>query len=484
MKKHVLLIVGAIMIGSAIPGFSGVADFDAYVAANLCSERKTTECLEVLEIKACQSGCYRRGYNWRNVTPGRLELHLTLNDYLRHLRNAAVAAPTQSTGYTLDMSFEDLLWHQVQMFFVAPFPGTNVPQARFYDEDFNELSLAAVKTRNIVRASNFHAVTWVNEGDRPSAMTQADMGLWFITLAMNWVHVGLPDRADEYLRYSERVFRPYGVRANDGGVRNNKPNNRCFGNLFCYWFHSQEVQTDDSLETILNKNLHAIRDALIAYEVLATWRDEGLNGYALPSEFNTSHIEQLKEWGRGGLFQLAYGVGNRVDPSAPPNLEEFLVDDPSGQPVQYATYKYYLGDGAHGIKPLRTCHYHYHSAKVLADILILINPEPKNVIPGREIASDYFADDPYFKSVYFKLLYDRNTGDTRSCNNRSYIPPSRRVMTGVPTAEIYRASDVKLGDGSFQAWCEKCQPCKFQCGFGDLADAKAFYDLAYTDCIF
>ncbi|KKL09075.1 hypothetical protein LCGC14_2569500, partial [marine sediment metagenome] len=261
-KKHmatyagaigIFLAVGVIMLSLAKPAFSGVDEFDDYVEANLCFVKGgEAPCLEVLQFKACRSGCYRKGYNMRAATPGRLEIHLTLNKYLKHLRNAVVASPTTVSDFSLGMSLEDLLWNQLQMFFVATFPGTNKQQARFYAADLSELKIDDVKSHNVVDLTKFYAVTWVNEGGRAHAMTQADLGLWLITLAQAWADVDQPSRVDYYLRLSERVFRPYGIRAVDGGVRNNKQRNRCFDNKYCYWFHSQEAQTDGSLMTILN----------------------------------------------------------------------------------------------------------------------------------------------------------------------------------------------------------------------------------------
>jgi hypothetical protein len=457
-----VVLIGGGQLGCEIRPAS-VRQFDDFVEERLCMGSTDTGCLEQLTHYACASGCARTGYNLRWQQPGRLDIHLTL-PFLRKLRNAAQAHPEYVSRHSLGMSLEDLVWSQLQMFLTHE-------SVRFYDTDLSLLDPGAVRTRNSVDPTRFHSVTWVNEGGTAHAMVQADLGLWLLTMAR-----GVPEQGDWYLRLSERVFRSYAIPDEQGGVRNNRQGNRCFDNLYCYWFHSFPVGDESYPKTVLNQHLHAVRDALIAHDLLASWRDHGAPGadgqiHPLPAEFDSIHIGYLKEWGRGGLFQLAYAPGNEAIATAPPNLAEFLADADVLDGVQRyrAHYRYEIGVGPFDISPDNTCHYHYHSLQVMADALDLIATSP------------YFASDPYFVGVYYKLLYGRDLGDTRSCNNRSSIPPSKRVMRGVPLAELFIGSFLEQG---FQLECDEGEPVKFLLGTEDFALATPFYEAAYDSCIF
>jgi hypothetical protein len=177
---------------------------------------------------------------------------LTL-DFLRKLRNAANAYPDVVSKHSLDMTLGDLVWSELQMMLTHP-------SVRFYDSDRNPLAPAAVRTGNVVDPARFDSVTWVNAGGTAHAMVQADLGLWLLTLAR-----GIPQQADWYLRLSERVFRSFGIPDAEGGVRNNRAGNRCFQNLYCYWFHSFPVGDEAYPMTVLNQHLHAVRDAMIRH---------------------------------------------------------------------------------------------------------------------------------------------------------------------------------------------------------------------------
>jgi hypothetical protein len=444
-----------------------VREFNLYVEENLCTDRYDTECLETITHHVCASGCPRTGYSMRWIVPGRVDIHLTL-PLLRKLRNAAAQHPTLETRHSLGMSLEDLVYSQIQMFL-------NDPSARFYNEYRRPLDLSKVRSRNTVDPALFDSVTWVNEGGSPHAMVQADMALWLVSMAKSWAVFGHPERVDEHLRLSERVFRSFGIPHDAGGVRNNRPGNRCYMDLYCYWFHSFPVGSEPYPMTVLNQHLHAVRDALVAHQQLSEWRDEGIadvNGeiHPLPLEFASPHIEQLREWGRGGLFQLAFGPGNEVIKDAPPNLAEFLApEDIVDHDQRYrAHYRYNIGAGPSDISPEKNCHYHYHSVKVMADILELIS-------------GSLFSSDPDFVEIYYGLLYDRSEGDTRTCNNRGYIPSSKRVMNGVPLAELFMGSVVEQG---FQANCTKDEPEQFRNGTDDFEAAATFYDGAYAECLF
>jgi hypothetical protein len=112
--------------------------------------------------------------------------------------------------------------------------------------------------------------------------------------------------------------------------------------------------------------------------------------------------------------------------------------------------------------------------------------------------SSYFNTNPHFVGLYYKLLYNRSLGDTRTCNNRSYIPPSRRVMRGVPLAEFHLGGVLPLG---FHRFCsgdpdDNSDVPRDEYGvplaeYDDAArwadsayEPRAFYDAAYAECIF
>ncbi len=273
-------------------------------------------------------------------------------------------------------------------------------------------------------------------------------------------------------------------------MRNNKTSYRCYGNQYCYWFHSFAVgdEIPAEPESVLNQNLHAIRDALVAHATLSDWRDNKNAGVPLPSGF-TQYIANLREYGRGGLNQLAYGPGHAGDHSRPPNLWEFkqnYQNDPRHPSVERfnAYYRFEMDEhvAANGSTPGNVCHYHYHSLEILKNILITISTDP------------YYKDDPDFIALYYKLLYDRPNGDTRSCNNRSYIPPSRKAMRGLPIPEFYyggRVYRLLPSDVSFEhGLCSSALWFQYPSLYARLEDAKtmretrAFFDQVYAGCTF
>lgn len=462
-----------------------VAELEAYVLEHRCTSASDDDCLEPLVAFACSSAsagyCPRRGYNWRGQTPGRIDPHMTLT-YLRKLRNLAASLPdaVPQASVSWGLTAEQMLWHQVQMMLRS--------QAQFYatsagtsDGTVAPLSPGDVSTSNTVDPTRFYAVAWVNTAGTAHAMAQADMALWFQSVAYSLAAAGDPAGVRYYLQLSERAFRPYGMRDADGGVRNNKRGYKCFDGRYCYWFHSFAVGEYAYPSSVLNQNLHAIRDAMEAHNQLRAWP------WPLPSGLDPDHVDQLAEWARGGLFQLAYGLGNGVDASAPPNLAELEVvaSDTTCDSYGYASYDFTLGGTRRCIKPMNTCHYHYHSMSVMKRILELVEIDPD------------FAADPYFIGAKFKLMYGRSAGDTRTCNNRSYIPPSRKVMSGVPLARLYRSSATT----PFRVYCdgdpandsdrhhdENGASIEAYRDAADWADAstelRAWYDAAYEGCTF
>lgn len=471
--------------------------FDQYLDSHRCGTAGATGCLEAVVINGCSSGCPRQGYNYR-VSPTlpssqRQEIHMTL-EYLRKLRNVAVKCrsevlPRDSQGVSnsFDLTLESLLWSQVEMYL-------RHPQARYYDATFTPLPVSSVLSGNTVDPTRFSVVTWVNEGNTAHAMTQADFGLWLLTVAQEQAYWGQVSSMSHYLRLSERVFMAYSLRDEGGGVRNNRNAYRCYDNQYCYWFHSFPAGSYTWPSTVLNQDLHAIRDAMVAHAALASWRDSGYHGVALPAEFDNVHIDYLKDWARGGLAQLANSAGNQQQAgitAPPPNLGELLepIQVVNGVQRYRAFYRYAFhpdelaADGlsvpaGRNITATNTCHYHFHSMAVMADILAMIRGST---------SSAYFNADPAFTGAYFKLLYNRGAGDTQTCSTSG--PASLNAMRGVPLAELFQGS---LSGMAFHTACDDAtdgytDARDFNAQVGSRSDyetARAFYDSAYAGCTF
>lgn len=399
-----------------------------YISANVCTTGTQEGCLEPLIVGTCANGgCPRYAWAWRAELPGRFEPHMT-NGYLRLLREAAFAEPTASTGsWTWGLNNRDMLWHQTQAMLQSPY-------ARHYD-GLTRKTLAEIRDASrTVDPTRFTAVAWVNSAGVASAMAQADMATWFQSIGVAWGERGDAANATYYLRLSERAFRTFAMRLADGGVRNNKTGYKCHidtsgwppKSFYCYWFHSFAAGETDEVQSVLNQNLHAIRDAMTSYDQLLAWKTEGLERLdhtrqPWPSGLDPSHLAYLHDWARGGLLQLAFGQGARVDPSAPPNLYEFQYPAPWTTPNvgRFAAYRFADGKPAL-IKPGNTCHYHYHSMSLLKTIFEIIDTSPT------------FSTDKQFVDARYQLLYGRT--DHTTC--RQAPSPS---VAGVPLATMYRA---------------------------------------------
>lgn len=444
-----------------------------------CETEQQVDCLAAITARACASGCPRRGYAWRVDPSGEIDLHLSLG-YLRLLRNAALDQPTYQSDATFGLPLSDLLYEQVQMLLW-------LPSVRYQDASLAPLPTSAVTSGlHTIDPTRFHMVTWRRNG-MAHAMGQADLGRWLMSVASWYAQLDDQANAGYYLSLGERVYRAFAVRQAEGGVRNDRRGHRCYDGQYCYWFHSCPVCTMPSETTVLNQHLHAVRDALESHRGLAAWRDgelrllrDGNVAAPLPPVLSPRFIDELRDMGRGGLLQLAFGAGNAVNASAPPNLKEFLwpTEKVSDRQRDHAAYRYYLGKRAGNIKATNTCHYHFHSVDLLANILDLIHSDHR------------FSQDPYFVEIYYRLLYGRSRGDTRSCNNRSSIPPSRRNMNGVPLAELYQGSILPLKsheDCNGIPSGEESDAATWQCGaaVGSAPHApRVFLDAAYAGCIF
>ncbi len=508
MSRPRFAVLWAVLSMGVPAGATTPEELDQLLSTGLACLPDQT-CLEVITQGACaQGGCPRRGYN-NNVADTvaynpRLDLHGTKAAYLKDLRDAACAypsatIPTANATFGGAVTLENLLWHQGEMtmrdesarFYNPPPPCTPLPNCTPITV-LTPLTLADVKypTSNNIDPSRFQYLTWVNEGGRAHAMTQADMGSWFLSVAHSWAYNDRPDKIDYYMLLARAAFRPYGVRSADGGVRNNKTGHLCYDNRYCYWFHSQSIETFSYPSTILNQHLHAVRDALEGYVFLASWRDNGLVSktgvnYPLSALFGDGDlfIEQLKEWARGGLFQLAYASGSTVDQNAPPNLADFRKYEATwgGAPRYHAAYGYFftgakpsgVTNGPYDALTPNNCHYHYHSLALLASILDTIRDTPS------------LWSDAYFRDLYYKLLYGRAAGDNRACTTS--MSTADRTMTNVPLAQYYWASMLPAVVMSFQDDCTgryASEPTDFRNATGDYLLSGAFLQDAYANCLF
>lgn len=441
---------------------SATQALEDYLAENKCTSTKTEKCLHVLVNYACKSGCPRIGYNWTpdatNPTLRYLvDLHMTTH-YLKLLRDAVIEAP----GYVLrdnlwfGLTLEELLYHQIQVFLLDK-------SAQYYSEAMEPRSHTAVQSASYgshtVDPTRFWMVAFGNDAGAAQAMGQGDFALWLLSVAQSWARVGHADKIDYYLRLSQAVFHSFLVRHDEGGVRNNKRGYRCHpdGTQYCYWFHSGYLSNQIAWpQSVLNKHVNAVRNVLWAHADLAAWRDRPINGVPLPDEFATNgHIEHLRELGRGGLNQLAYGRGHAGDYSAPPALHEFMQNaqmDPHHPSVKrynsYYRFDMLTHSHANGGTAGNVCHYHYYTLQLFRQILTTISTDPYYsgglVVVGPDEARrvTYLAPDPDFVALYYKLLYNRSDTDTRTCTNRYYIPPSKKVMRGHPLAEFYYGGKV------------------------------------------
>lgn len=93
-------------------------------------------------------------------------------------------------------------------------------------------------------------------------------------------------------------------------------------------------------------------------------------------------------------------------------------------------------------------------------------------------------------------MYGRSAGDTRTCNNRSYIPPSRKVMSGVPLARLYNGS----ATSPFNLYCDgdpwndtdvhhddqgnRIETYNDADEWTHWSELRLWYEAAYDDCTF
>lgn len=543
-----------------------------YITENLCKNPYATppvdeddlECLEIIEFKTCDSGCWRKMYNYRSWQDraGNLEFHMSL-EYLRELRSNLETELSLGETCTHDLAFggtiSDMLWTQVQA-------TMRHPQTRFHEDytgaDWSEIALDDVIASKSVDPTMFKGLTFTTgrfevgpnqdwstgegyseayydaTGDyiptSAHAMTQADAMLWFAQIGNLLNIYGLD--GSYYLMFAERLFAAYAVPYRFGGVRNDKMGFRCWDNRYCYFYHSREQNSYDFAASVLNKNLHAIRDAMETAQLLQHWQDYGTcncsnapypgkcvkrfaaqsvdNGYGAMDcttaggtpgvPFPTGILDnpnlagQMLEAASGGLFNLAWSTGNTSDIGRPPNLDEFLKDTKLKMGDYYyvlsrSAYQYWMNDNVWEGELLyrgpadgtanNACHYHYHSMDVFRRIFDL----------GEK--SHYLKDNQDFIDAHYGLLYgrDRTEGDI----NIVCLSPASNDVRGVPLAELYLSAKTPNVEFQLGAWSqtpptndpedyEKCWDSARRFllgGSGDPSvDARAYFDNKYKNC--
>ena len=414
--------------------------------------------------------------------------------YLRRLRDASVEAPQAILPPQLSfgLTIEQQLFHQTQVYLVDE-------SVRYYDQKLARITPhAAVQSgrygSNTVDPERFWMLALGNDAGKPQAMGQGDFARWLQDVALTWWDKGDARKAEYYLGLSQAAFRAFLVRHEMGGVRNNKTNYHCYKDQDCFWFHSgnREVAWPQS---VLNKNLNAIRNILWAYRDLVAWRDAiapaSRPAWCPPK----AYFRQLHDLARGGLNQLAHGTRGPKDRSKPPSLRDFLQNnqqDPDDPAIP--RYNSYYWFDMHEVKPGNggtdgnVCHYHYYSLQLFKQIL-------------EAIASEPYSSEPDFVALHNRLLY----GATRRCDAPGATYMEKRVRNH-PLAELYygglvyrstAATSTKLESSSFpEGHCKEApwfqSPAKFESNppAGEEDDVKSavatrrFFAGAYRGCIF
>lgn len=520
-----------------------VSSFAQYVTANICrnpdpprtsqqvaaiAAAEDVGCLEILQFPACRSGCWRKGYNYRFAaeTAGRLDFHMSLG-YLRELRNRLSEELLHGQAFknerTFGMTLKDLVYSQVQM-------TLRHPRMRFYKGDGTvPISLDDVVTERTVDPGKFTALTFTNgsaafpdQSGTAHAMTQADMMRWFASVAETLASRG--HDGTYYLQLAERAFEPFAIADRFNGIRNDKPDFKCHGDAYCYWFHSQEITDYTFPASVLNKDVYAIRDLLDTAHGLKHWQQFGtcncttkscrqgfsnqskvLDG-APPSRYQcpkpgrsfpigsvaSDLADDMLELARGGLFNLAYGPGNAGFVGAwyktpPPNLREFMAPDgiTNGRRYFRSYYRYWILDkpsedivrGPSDIRAENNCHYHYLTLKLFREALALTEE------------SAFLFQDAGFRDVRYSLLYGRDPSTSSRSRNRACTgtSPSLDRVAGVPLAELYLAGrTVTLPyqkAGGYPNGQNRCS-ASVATFISESEGSKAWYDEKYRRCRF
>jgi hypothetical protein len=129
---------------------------------------------------------------------------------------------------------------------------------------------------------------------------------------------------------------------------------------------------EDKIATVLNQHLHVIYDTLAMYTSVSGGPEP------VPEEYGTAEdaLARLEDRAIGGLYQLAFSSGNNsAAPTRPPSLAQFMRRDTrQASPFYFSYYRFDLSDRTfRDISAHKTCHYHTHSLKTMANIKSILD---------------------------------------------------------------------------------------------------------------
>lgn len=323
--------------------------YECYVKAHRCDAQLTTGCLKATSYLATRSdgrqvrvsGVYR-WYDSQQVQG--FELPHFLLEYMRLLREAYRAEP---------LTYRNQLYNQI------------------------DFLVSDAVDRN-------GALVWENKYGIAQGMEQAEYADYFASAAAVFRDKGDLQSARGIMNYALQFIRALDMPAGEhtGGVSS--------GPFYCgskrarfrpgYWFHSRGRGIDTTgIQTVLNQHLHVIRDLLNMYLNVMNAKDLVSPEFGTPQEV----LERLEDRAIGGLYLLAFSVGNTsIQRSRPPNIRQFMSyreqvtiksseQYPDGNPLDYywAHYQFDMNTGkGMDIAHEGTCHYHTHTVEIMASI--------------------------------------------------------------------------------------------------------------------
>lgn len=257
---------------------------------------------------------------------------------------------------------------------------------RYGNQLFNQIDFI------ISRAVNRNgALVWENQEGIAQGMEQAEFAAFFASAANTFKANADIKSAKGIMTYALKFIRSIDIQAGikTGGVSSITTYCGCKTARLrpCYWFHSRGLGVEDApgVRTVLNQHLHVINDILSLY--LSVYESPELIApqFGSPKEV----LDFLENKAIGGLYQLAFSEGhkNHTAPNRPPNIKQFMnykhgvkvkatPDHPDGNPLNYyrSYYEFNMSTGkGNNISPERTCHYHTHVLKMMADIKNLLD---------------------------------------------------------------------------------------------------------------
>jgi hypothetical protein len=327
----------------------GHQGYEDYLEAHRCTSSTSNECLEETAYLATRSDGRRvkvEGvYQWRDrdAAPGLLLPHFLL-DYMKLLRNAYDAFP--------DL-YRTQLFNQIDFLVSERDSGAGGEALRAVDRN--------------------GALVWENNQGVAQGMEQAEYAAYFATVAAVYGARGDLELARGTMTYALRFARSFDMQAGEhtGGVRSQE--------AYCgamrarirlgYWFHARGrgiVDGEPVARTVLNQHLIVVRSILSLYFHV----DE--NRTLVDEQFGSADdvLERLLDRAIGGLYQLAFSVGNTsVQRSRPPNIRQFMRLVPGARPHYWAYYQFHMETGEPAnISAEKTCHYHMVSLAAIAHI--------------------------------------------------------------------------------------------------------------------